>query len=174
METWKTPNSPKRSQKRRWEDWRTNMTENVNVNCPLRRVKTYIKCKRTEYCHQRAVRVRGAVQRHADTHTRALTRSALCHAQECSSYAHPDSRGCWAGLQAYWKRTSLMGKVPEARAAPPPILLLRQQVWDPPSTSSLRLACTGLMVRVCPKLWGHFPSNLLPQINPSFLKQPLK
>lgn len=66
------------------------MRENVDIHCPLRRVKTYIKCKRTEYCHQRAVRIRGAVQRHADTHTRALTTSALCHAQECSSYAHPD------------------------------------------------------------------------------------
>lgn len=69
------------------------MRENVDIHCPLRhvsRVKTYIECKRTEYCHQRAVRVRGAVQRHADTDTQALTRSALCHAQECSSYAHPD------------------------------------------------------------------------------------
>ena len=147
-----------------------------------------------------------AVYRHADTHTQALTRPALRHAQERTLYAHPDrtfpsqfgtqhsgwqlelveclrqrhtglqwSRGCWAGLQAYWKRrTSLMGKVAEARAAPPETLLLRQQVWGPPSTSSLRVACTGLMVWVCPKLWGHFPSNLLPQINPSFLNQPLK
>ena len=62
----------------------------------------------------------------------------------------------------------------EARAAPikkkaPQLSLPREQAWGPPSTSSLELACTGLMVQVCPKQRGHIPSNLLPQINLSFL-----
>ena len=82
------PNSPERSQKRRREDRRTDMTENINVNSPMRRVKTYIKCKWTEYCHQRAVSVRGlCTGMWIHTHTQALTRPALCH-HRSALYTH--------------------------------------------------------------------------------------
>lgn len=47
--TGKTPNSPERSQKRRREDRRMDMTEKINVNFPMSHVKNYIKCKWTEY-----------------------------------------------------------------------------------------------------------------------------